>query len=162
MSGTKRSTVVINTGTASGASQSPGIGTSLLTANNNGVAVEARGEKIAVTIDGHADGQWNSNISDQAIVEESLNAGAIAELREQIAERNTLKKELASLEQKRRRLEAIRAENLRRLDAFLEESAVVLDFMQKELAKSNPSHSIGALLESVEVLPEETICGLNG
>lgn len=86
----------------------------------------------------------------------------IAKLREQIAERNTLKKELASLEQECRRLEAIRAENLRRLDAFLEEKAVVLDSVEKELAKSNSSHSIGALLESVEMLLEENIRGLSG
>lgn len=86
----------------------------------------------------------------------------LAKLRERIAERETMKKEIASLEQEHRRLEAIKTENLRRLDAFLDESAVVLDFMQKELAKDKPSHSISALFESVEMLIQETIRGLHG
>lgn len=87
----------------------------------------------------------------------------ITKLQEQIAERNTVKKELALLQQEHRRLEAIRAENLRRrLDTFLEESAVVLDFMQKELVTDNPSRSISALFDTVEMLIHETIRGFDG
>ena len=79
---------------------------------------------------------------------------------EQIAERNTIKKELATFQQKHRHLEAIR--NLRRLDTFLEESAVVLDFIQNEAVTDNPSHYISALFESVEMLIHETIRGFDG
>lgn len=85
----------------------------------------------------------------------------VAKLREQIAERDTMKKELDSLGQEHRRLGAIRIENLRRLDALLEEIALVLNFMKKELAKDNPSRSISALFESVEMLIQETIRGLH-
>lgn len=80
---------------------------------------------------------------------------------EQIAERNTIKKELASFQQRHCHLEAIRAENLRRLDTFLEESAVVLDFIENEAVTDNPSHSISALFESVEMLIHETIRGFD-
>lgn len=86
----------------------------------------------------------------------------IAKLREQIAERNTMKKELASLEQEHRRLEAMKAENLRRLHTFIEESVAVLDFMQNELARDLPSRSVSALFESVEMLIQETVRGLDG
>lgn len=58
----------------------------------------------------------------------------LAELLEQIMWKNIMKKELALLEQEHRRIETIRAENLRRLDALLEEMTVVQDFMEKELA----------------------------
>ena len=86
----------------------------------------------------------------------------LTKLQEQIAEGNTIKKALASLQQEHRRLEAIRAENLRRLDTFLEESVVVLDFIQKEVVKDNPSHFISALFESLEMLIHETIRGFGG
>lgn len=79
----------------------------------------------------------------------------LAELLEQIMWKNIMKKELALLEQEHRRIETVRAENLRRLDALLEEMTVVQDFMKKELA------NFALLFELVEMLIQKTIRGLD-
>ncbi|MCJ1464080.1 hypothetical protein MMC07_002692 [Pseudocyphellaria aurata] len=172
MSAINHSTVVKNTGKATRTSQKPGTDTSLLTPNENGVNTDARRGEAASTIASRADSPRNRRIPEQALVEDSMNAGpvpesmtkeqVIAKLREQIAERNTMKEELASLEQEHRRLEAMKAANLRLLDTFLEQSVAVLDFMENELASDLPSRSVSALFESVEMLIQETVRGLDG